>query len=127
MLIKLDDWIIVAMMGFIQIETIKVGTKEFDFAIISRRNKNRAGTRYIVRGVDVDGNVANNVETEQIIDTRHPLNGKGGGEYATSYVQTRGSIPVFWQQLVNLKYKPKIAVVGNEVETVMTFVCRSMS
>ncbi len=46
-----------------------------------------AGTRYKRRGVDVDGNVANYVETEQILLYHH---------YALSFLQVRGSVPVFW-------------------------------
>ena len=38
-----------------------------DWAIISRRSVNRAGTRYFMRGSDLDGNVANYVETEQLV------------------------------------------------------------
>lgn len=42
--------------------------------------------------------MANFVETEQIIE----YNGD-----RSSFVQTRGSIPLIWYQLPNLKYKPK--------------------
>lgn len=38
----------------------------FDFIIITRRSRLRAGTRYKTRGVDRKGNVANFVETEQV-------------------------------------------------------------
>lgn len=38
------------------------------------------------------------METEQIVEY--------GGD-KTSFVQTRGSIPLFWTQSPNLKYKPK--------------------
>ena len=50
-----------------------------------------------VRGGDEKGQVANYVETEQMLE----LNGM-----VTSFVQTRGSIPLLWQQRPNLKYKP---------------------
>jgi len=39
----------------------------FDFVLISRRSRYRAGTRYRTRGVDEKGYVANYVETEQIL------------------------------------------------------------
>jgi len=48
-----------------------------------------AGTRYNARGVNDDGNVANFVETEQLVVTDGHL---------LSFVQTRGSVPVFWEQ-----------------------------
>jgi len=41
--------------------------KKFGFALISRRNKRRAGTRYHTRGADNEGNTAAYVETEQIL------------------------------------------------------------
>lgn len=39
---------------------------EFWFTVISRRSRRRAGTRYLTRGADFKGDVANFVETEQI-------------------------------------------------------------
>lgn len=65
--------------------------------LISRRNVNRAGTRLFMRGIDTSGNPANYVETEQIIEF---------GSFRSSFVQIRGSIPLHWNQLPNLKYKP---------------------
>jgi hypothetical protein len=38
----------------------------FDYILLSRRSKYRAGTRYETRGVDSTGQVANYVETEQV-------------------------------------------------------------
>lgn len=70
------------------------------------------GTRYFVRGVDKEGNVANAVETEQIIFH----NGS-----ATSLVQVRGSIPLFWKQTPSLKYKPKLNLHGTDIDTVCLF------
>ncbi|KAK2560828.1 Phosphatidylinositol-3-phosphatase SAC1-B [Acropora cervicornis] len=54
-------------------------------------------TRYFMRGLDGEGNAANYVETEQIVQF------EGG---TCSFVQTRGSIPLYWSQRPNLKYKP---------------------
>lgn len=45
--------------------------------------------RFNVRGTNDDGHVANFVETEQIIYLDNEV---------TSYVQTRGSVPLFWEQ-----------------------------
>jgi hypothetical protein len=41
--------------------------KTVDFAIISRKDTRRAGRRFIMRGLDREGNVANCVETEHIV------------------------------------------------------------
>jgi phosphatidylinositol-bisphosphatase len=42
-----------------------------------------------VRGCNDEGHVANFVETEQVIFLDKEV---------TSYVQTRGSVPLFWEQ-----------------------------
>lgn len=57
------------------------------------------------RGADSDGFVANFVESEQIIQ----LNG-----CTASFVQVRGSIPLLWDQVVDLTYKPKFEIVKLE-------------
>lgn len=58
--------------------------------LISRLSSRRAGTRFNSRGIDDDGNVANAVETETVFCAPSGL--------CFSYVQVRGSIPVFWEQ-----------------------------
>ncbi|KAE8371217.1 SacI homology domain-containing protein [Aspergillus bertholletiae] len=58
--------------------------------IISRQSSRRAGTRFNSRGIDDDGHVANFVETETIFWI--PPN------ITFSYVQVRGSVPIFWEQ-----------------------------
>ncbi|KAI4496523.1 PREDICTED: phosphatidylinositide phosphatase SAC1 isoform X1 [Polistes canadensis] len=84
--------------GFVSLNTVVVNNIAFNWGIVSRRSIHRAGTRLFSRGIDSTGNVSNYVETEQLIE----LNG-----YRSSFVQTRGSIPLFWYQAPNLKYKPK--------------------
>ncbi|XP_077125536.1 phosphatidylinositol-3-phosphatase SAC1 isoform X4 [Ranitomeya variabilis] len=84
--------------GFIAIHSCSVNGKYFDWILISRRSCFRAGVRYYVRGIDSEGHAANFVETEQIVYCN-------GGK--ASFVQTRGSMPFFWSQRPNLKYKPK--------------------
>jgi len=60
------------------------------------------GTRFLVRGADEKGHVANFVETEQIIEA------EGGPAIGlASFVQTRGSMPMLWQQYPNITYKPR--------------------
>jgi phosphatidylinositol-bisphosphatase len=46
-------------------------------------------SRFEVRGVDDDGHVANFVETEQLVSLETSC---------TSFVQIRGSVPLFWEQ-----------------------------
>lgn len=62
--------------------------------LISRLSCRRAGTRFNARGIDDDGNVANFVETETIFWTPFGV--------TLSYVQLRGSIPLFWEQAAGL-------------------------
>ena len=38
----------------------------YTVAVVSRRSRHRAGTRYKRRGVDAEGHVANYVESEQV-------------------------------------------------------------
>lgn len=45
--------------------------------------------RFNVRGTNDEGHVANFVETEQVIFLDNEI---------TSYIQTRGSVPLFWEQ-----------------------------
>ena len=75
------------LLGFVSINTINVNDHIVSYILVSRRSVFRAGTRFNVRGVDLQGNVANFVETEQILQ----VNGN-----VCSFVQTRGSIPLFW-------------------------------
>ncbi|KAJ1732814.1 Inositol-1,4,5-trisphosphate 5-phosphatase 1 [Coemansia biformis] len=57
--------------------------------LISRSSSMRSGTRFLTRGINDDGGVANEVETEVIlVMPSHTL----------SHVQVRGSVPVFWSQ-----------------------------
>ena len=62
--------------------------------------------RYLKRGVNEKGRVANDVETEQIVFT----DARGGRPMQiSSVVQIRGSIPLFWsQETSRLNIKPDI-------------------
>lgn len=86
--------------GFISINKITLGFGSMNWTLISRRGIRRAGTRFNTRGIDHDGNVANFVETEQIIEEP--------GAIISSFVQIRGSIPLIWSQNINCQYKPPI-------------------
>ena len=85
-------------------------------ALISRRSRFRAGTRYFRRGIDPKGHVANFNETEQILLLeRQSIPGSvpiSDNNYAAkfSFVQIRGSIPVFWSEINTLRYKPDLQI-----------------
>ncbi|XP_043072974.1 phosphatidylinositol-3-phosphatase SAC1-A isoform X1 [Puntigrus tetrazona] len=84
--------------GFIVMKPCCINGKVFEWILISRRSCFRAGVRYYVRGIDSEGHAANFVETEQIVQYSNAR---------ASFVQTRGSMPFFWSQRPNLRYKPK--------------------
>jgi len=75
--------------------------------LISRRSRYRAGTRYFKRGIDKDGHVANFNETEQIVLLEQL--GKNTAEIL-SFVQIRGSIPLYWAEVNTLRYKPDLQI-----------------
>jgi len=105
-----DRWALPAMMAFVQSVDLPAradapADEHFSLALVSRRSRHRAGTRLFMRGIDEDGNVANSVETEQLVVVR---TGSGGDDVrVASFVQTRGSIPAFWSQLPAIVYKPR--------------------
>jgi len=55
------------------------------------------------------GRVANFVETEQLIEQASPK-----GTILSSFVQVRGSIPLMWSQIPNIKYKPTTRIAPPE-------------
>jgi hypothetical protein len=66
-----------------------VDQHNFDFVLVSRKDNRRLGRRFIVRGLDKEGNAVNYVETEHAV-----ILNETGGYRVASYVQTRGSIPL---------------------------------
>uniref|UniRef100_A0A7N6AB55 Inositol polyphosphate-5-phosphatase F n=1 Tax=Anabas testudineus TaxID=64144 RepID=A0A7N6AB55_ANATE len=133
---EVDFWVIPVIQGFVQVEELVVNYNEtsddersspetppqeitcvddihprFTVALISRRSRHRAGMRYKRRGVDTDGHVANYVETEQLIHVHN---------HTLSFVQTRGSVPVFWSQ-VGYRYNPRPRLEKGEKETMSYF------
>lgn len=82
--------------------------------LISRRSRYRAGTRYFRRGIDEDGNVANFNETEQMVFVDKPDSEEQKFPHLLSYVQTRGSVPVYWAEINTLRYKPDLQIMEGE-------------
>ncbi|KAK4170867.1 putative recessive suppressor of secretory defect [Triangularia setosa] len=71
--------------------------RKYTVTVVSRRSTKRAGLRYLRRGIDEGGWVANGVETEQILYNRDKGD-KGDKGKVYSFVQVRGSFPVFFTQ-----------------------------
>ncbi|RIB17656.1 Endonuclease/exonuclease/phosphatase [Gigaspora rosea] len=82
-------FLVLAIQGFVGIQETTIGSSNVTLSLISKLSCKRAGTRFNIRGIDDDGNVANFVETETILKLP---------EACFSYIQIRGSVPVFWEQ-----------------------------
>ena len=65
----------------------------------------RLGTRMWRRGANLDGDVANFIEAEQLVETEG---------FQSSLLQIRGSIPLLWEQIVDLSYKPQLRIITHE-------------
>ncbi|XP_068625713.1 phosphatidylinositide phosphatase SAC2 [Battus philenor] len=128
-----DQWILPIIQGYVHLSQIAVDPADsnplnveslsnsnscdetFTLGLISRRSRYQAGTRYNRRGIEPGGKVANYVETEQIVsiicsDSIH----------RASFVQVRGSVPIFWSQ-PEYKFRPPPRLDRGEEETHTAF------
>ncbi|KIH53752.1 hypothetical protein ANCDUO_16109 [Ancylostoma duodenale] len=93
--------IVPIMQGSVRFDSLAIADDplvdaSLDITLISRRSVHRAG----MRGIDNDSNVANFVETELLLNIfGHHL----------SFVQVRGSVPIFWSQK-GFKYRPPLSI-----------------
>lgn len=113
----IDPYILPVMYGMLRITNTSIKGNGLTFILITRRSRHRTGTRYMTRGIDEEGHVANFNETEQTIILNdvgsQGFNSKpvGGSEtQVLSYVQTRGSVPLYWAEINTLKYTPKLQI-----------------
>ncbi|KAF9333845.1 hypothetical protein BG006_003049 [Podila minutissima] len=91
--IEANGYIMPVMQGYVETEPCEIEEQAFEFTLISRRSKERSGLRYQRRGINEHGNTANFVETEQLLRIV-----RDDSDHQVSFVQTRGSIPLFWSQ-----------------------------
>lgn len=98
------DWCHPIIHGYIAQSSLDVYGRRVYFTVIARRSRFFAGARFLKRGANDLGYVANDVETEQIVSDvlNTSFHAPGPRLYAspnyTSYVQHRGSIPLYWTQ-----------------------------
>ena len=99
------DWCIPIVHGYVDQAALSVYWGRVVYiTIIARRSRFFAGARYLKRGANDLGYVANDVETEQIVAEMltTSFHAPGPALYVnpnyTSYVQHRGSIPLYWTQ-----------------------------
>ncbi|WJZ94216.1 hypothetical protein VitviT2T_013093 [Vitis vinifera] len=106
-------WTVALVYGFFKQVKLSVSGRDFKLTLIARRSRHYAGTRYLKRGVNEKGRVANDVETEQIVFEDVP---EGCPVQISSVVQNRGSIPLFWsQETSRLNIKPDIILSKKDV------------
>lgn len=98
------DWCLPVIHGYVDQSVLSVYGRLVYMTIIARRSRFFAGARFLKRGANDLGYVANDVETEQIVSEMltTSFHAPGPRYYAnpqyTSYVQHRGSIPLHWRQ-----------------------------
>ncbi|TVU12217.1 hypothetical protein EJB05_45850 [Eragrostis curvula] len=103
-ILKSTLWTVALVYGFFKQDKLAISGKDVMLTLIARRSRHYAGTRYLKRGVNEEGKVANDVETEQIV-----YEDMLGQRQISSVVQNRGSIPLFWsQETSKLNIKPDI-------------------
>lgn len=96
------DWTLELIHGFVSQSSISILGRLIYVCLIARRSTKFAGTRFLKRGANLDGDVANEVETEQIVQDGYKL---------SSFVQIRGSIPSHWSQDIRqIVPKPPISI-----------------
>lgn len=100
------------------IRTVSCYESEFNYVLLSRKELKRSGMRFLVRGIDKNGNVANFAETEQIVIYKRPSSDIVD---VISYLQLRGSIPIFWTQMPNLQLNPTILFDSDNRENYSAF------
>ncbi|KAJ3865788.1 polyphosphoinositide phosphatase [Lentinula novae-zelandiae] len=111
-------WLLPLVHGHVDQAKLTVLGRVIFITLIARRSRHFAGARYLKRGVNVEGNVANEVETEQIVfealttpfyypaRTDDDQCRRRPNPNYTSYVQYRGSIPFYWTQESNVMRPP---------------------
>ncbi|XP_073149849.1 phosphoinositide phosphatase SAC8 isoform X2 [Henckelia pumila] len=102
---KLDGFIIPLLQGSFQTGEMKLKNSPAVIKLISRRCTRRLGTRMWRRGANLEGDTANFIETEQVLEYEG---------YKFSFLQVRGSIPLLWEQIVDLSYKPRLNIISHE-------------
>lgn len=102
---KLDGFITPLLQGSFQTVELRLKDSPGTLTLMSRRCTRRLGTRMWRRGANLEGDTANFIETEQLLEF------KG---FRSSFLQVRGSIPLLWEQIVDLSYKPRLNIIDHE-------------
>ncbi len=116
---KADAYVVPIINGYVFHQSLHLASTSLSFLLISRRSTQRSGRRFITRGLDLQGYASNFAETEQILAVTSPTD--RNNTTLSSFLQTRGSIPLLWAQPVTLKYTPKIRVSPQASDSKLAF------
>ena len=108
---SLNTWITPVTSAAVSSFAFDMNNTTYSISLVSRRSRSRQGPRLRTRGIDSYGNVANFVETEQILRSRD-IN---DNDMVASFVQIRGSLPLFWEQADRFMPKPAITLRHEQV------------
>lgn len=108
--ISASQWSMPIVHGSYQQKRFSQLGSTMDLILMARRSRHYAGTRYLKRGLNVSGKVANDCEVEQILQYD-----EGADLKFCSYVQMRGSIPTYWHQETSVTM-PKPPILINRVD-----------
>ncbi|KAF8440057.1 polyphosphoinositide phosphatase [Boletus edulis BED1] len=125
-------WLIPLIHGHVDQAKLNVLCRVIFVTLIARRSRHYAGARYLTRGVNEEGHVANEVETEQIVSEALTTpfyfpsergHSRQPSPRYTSYVQYRGSIPIYWTQ-DNTTMSPRPPIEINVIDPFYTAASR---
>lgn len=102
---KLDGFITPIVQGSFQVARLNLKNSPATITLVSRRCTRRLGTRMWRRGANLEGDTANFIESEQLLEVEG---------FLFSLLQIRGSIPLLWEQIVDLSYKPRLRIIDHE-------------
>ena len=100
----MENFIFPVINGYFDSRIVNYNEDDLSFIIIGRKDDRRSGMRFLLRGADLNGNVANFVETEEILIYRE----QNGIAHILSFLQIRGSIPIIFTQEPNFQFNPLI-------------------
>ncbi|KAG8466340.1 hypothetical protein KFE25_002096 [Diacronema lutheri] len=87
-------WLTPIVHGFFTQVVLRSVGNAVRLTLVARRSRHYAGVRLLKRGISLEGHVANEVETEQLVWDEAA--GALSRRRASSAVQLRGSIPILW-------------------------------
>lgn len=107
----LDNWIQPFISGLVLEKILVINQKKIKFILVTRRDKNRAGYRFLSRGSNEHGHTSNFAETEQILVVHEDTYSD-----VFSYLEIRGSIPLIWRQPPTMKWSPSLLIEQNDLK-----------